>query len=220
MTNQIDRVDDLQIIWKVIVVSRIFILASISAVALLGAGCASDHASSRVASAAFLQAPAAQDAGRDVALKLGQSALVWGDKHTATNLFTRAEQENSTPLNRFNLAAAHQQAGRTGDAMELYATVVLDGKETSGRSLNPANDRQMRTRHFNLAEESKARIDAIVDRARSGPTAATGDDISTPLTAVAAAALDARENPLPGAVQPTPPSLVVAAPVAADQTPG
>lgn len=176
--------------------TRKYFLISIAAVAFSGAGCASNHATSRVASASLLETPAAEDAGRETASKLGQSAVVWCDKHTATNLFTRAEKENSTPLNRFNLATVYEQTGRTGDAMEIYATVVKDGTTTTGRSLNPAEDRSLRTRSFNLAEESQTRMTAIIDRARTGPTASTGSDPVAPMTDTAAAALDVAENPV------------------------
>jgi len=177
--------------------TRKYIAACMAVVALTGAGCASDHAATRMSSADFLMAGSTphNDDGR-VASNLGQSAISWGDKHTALNLFTRAAEQTPTPTNRFNLATAYQQLGRTGDALEMYATVVKDGKTASGLSVNAAKDRTTRTRRFNLAEESQTRMDALFAVASTAPTAATGDETAAPVSDAAAAELDFAENPL------------------------
>lgn len=177
---------------------RIHIASALLILALASAGCASNHETSRVASSGFLANGAvAHNDDQKVSSNLGQSAMAWGDKHTATNLFSRAEKADSTPLNRFNLASAYQQVGRSGDALELYASVVKDGQGVTGKSLNPAKNRNARTLTVNLAEESQRRIDVVIEAAaRGGPTASTGEDNAPLPTNLAAAALDATENPL------------------------
>ena len=177
--------------------TRTNIAACLTAIALTSAACASNHAATRVSSAEFLKAGATPHNDQEkVASNLGQSAIVWGDKHTALRLFTRAEKQKSTPTNRFNLATVYQQLGRTGDAAEMYATVVKDGKGISSLSLNPADDRTTRTRRFDLAEEAQARLDTIFQAASTAPTASTGETEVAVISDEAAAALDFAENPL------------------------
>jgi hypothetical protein len=133
-------------------------LSAIAAACLLASACAT-HQTSRTASASTLALGAGSAntaAGSD-----GLTAMAWGDAWTATNLFEQANDEHSTVLSRFNLAAGYQRTGRLDDAARLYRALAVDGQYVWANSGSDNNDRSAVGRRFNIGEESARRLARI-----------------------------------------------------------
>jgi hypothetical protein len=160
-------------------------------------GCVSTHATSRVDSAEVLSPAqlAADNAARKTAVQ-GETASAWGDWNTSVLLFKKAVDANTTPLNKFNLATAYQRIGQNGQALITYDAVIKEGAGVRVKGLPDRTAPDERTRIYDLADESKARVATLVAVLRTAPTAATSDEEEAALTPQQAAALDAQANPL------------------------
>jgi hypothetical protein len=111
-------------------------------------------------------------------------------------LFKKAVDANTTPLNKFNLATAYQRIGQNGQALITYDAVIKEGAGVRVKGLPDRTAPDERTRIYDLADESKARVATLVAVLRTAPTAATSDEEEAALTPQQAAALDAQANPL------------------------
>jgi len=135
--------------------------AGIALVGLMAAGCATQPSGAIEAASALRSANATFASAAPRNEGAGLVSATNGDNWTAANLFERAERADSTPTNRFNLAAAYQRTGRLQQAASLYRTVAVDGTFTEGVTL-PADDKRGEPiAKVNLAVESQRRLDVM-----------------------------------------------------------
>lgn len=161
---------------------RATILLSACASALVLAGCATmDHSASRAESAATLaNAPtlAASTGAVDVA---AGTAMYFGDRWTATNLFEHAEDGSDSVVRRYNLAQAYESTGRLSEAANLYRTLVADGQFKKVL----ARDESGRLMRANMADQAAERLAAIEPQLAyaSAEGAVAAGDLGTPVSA-------------------------------------
>jgi len=156
--------------------ARIAPLIGLAGAGLLAAACATqNHTLARNDEASFL-ARASQV--HPMALQeTGTEADAYGDKWTAANLYERSVDKDNSVIARFNLANAYERTGRLPEAAALYASLVRDGQFMWGTSGVDYRDRAARLVHFNIADESAARL-AGIERRLSYAANTTGGAIS------------------------------------------
>ena len=171
-------------------------LIAVAGAGLLAAACATqDHSLARLDEARLL---AKADGVHPMALQEGGTeAYAYGDKWTAANLFERSADKDNSVAARFNLAHAYAQTGRLPEAARLYESVIRDGQFMWGVTGVDYRDRGARLRHFNLADESAARLAEIRSqmryaRATAGVISAT--ELGTPTAATIGGSAPALEH--------------------------
>jgi hypothetical protein len=164
--------------------------SAIAAACLLASACATQQ-TSQADSASTLALGAG--ASNTAAASHGMTAMAWGDAWTATNLFEQANDEHSSVVSRFNLAAGYQRTGRLDDAARLYRALTLDGQYTWATAGSDNHDRSAAGRRFNLGDESARRLATIAPAmSRAMVVARAAGDYSVPTSAtVSAPAADA-----------------------------
>lgn len=177
---------------------KLHLAVGLGAIALLSGCASSDLASTRAEAAYALQAPTAEDRG-NMASNRGLAAWSWGDINTSTLLLERAVQADPSPLNKFNLAAAYQTAGRSDEARALYDQVSREGQMVYATTVSPERDRTARNVRFNLADMASLRSAVIQARtpvmAMSPEGASSNVSATVPMSPAEALAADARANP-------------------------
>ena len=162
------------------------IITAVSLCAVVAvSGCATREAS-KSESAVSLADTSRSDA-RYSSEQHGKKAYAWGDKYTAANLFLQAYKADNTVMNRFNLATAYASIGRIGEASDMYASLVPDGRYT-WLTEDSLNGDPSRTMAFNVGVESAKRL-AVLD-AMPQPTGSIGDEVGTGHTNEEARVLD------------------------------
>lgn len=139
--------------------TRVATMLGVSLASLLAVGCATHQTAKLEAAAVLGEAPS--PAADTVANVTGRTAMAWGDRWTATNLFEQAVEGRDTVVNRFNLATGYQTTGRTQAAAALYRELVRDGQFTRALASRGVHDRTTPVRRFNIADESAIRLRAI-----------------------------------------------------------
>jgi tetratricopeptide (TPR) repeat protein len=166
--------------------------AGVAAASLLATACAtSDHQTARLEAARTLANAQSVDFTHHEAI--GRTAVAYGDRWTAANLFERAVDKEATVTGWFNLAATYEQTGRAAQAIPLYQRVVQHGQFLWGVNSRDYRDRAARLERFNLADESAARLARLTQRptfAASGVRSAT--ELGTPAAATVGAATATR----------------------------
>jgi hypothetical protein len=133
-------------------------VGAILAAGLLTSACVTHQTSLRESRSALTKGR--QVTARGAAI-MGMSAMTWGDKWAATNLFERAAAQDASPNARFNLAAGYHATGRVGDAVPIYRSVEIDGLNAWAQTTWEEFDTSVKVRRVNLSEESTRRISAI-----------------------------------------------------------
>jgi hypothetical protein len=95
---------------------------------LLAVGCATHQTARLEAGSVLAEAP--NPNADNVATAVARTSMSYGDTWTAANLFEQAAEARPTVRNRFNLARAYQDTGRTAQAAALYRGVIRDGQYT------------------------------------------------------------------------------------------
>lgn len=136
-------------------------IMAVAVAGLLATACITHETSLRESRSAL--AKGRQVTARGAAI-MGMSAMIWGEKWTATNLFERAVAQEDTPGNRFNLASGYQATGRVADAVPIYRDVVVTGLNAWAQTGWEEFDPSVKVRRVNLSEESTRRL-AMIERA-------------------------------------------------------
>lgn len=187
---------------------RATFLIGAGAAAVTLAGCATmDHADARAEAAATLANAPALAASTNAVDVVGNTAMAWGDRWTATNLYERAANSQASVDRRFNLAAGYESTGRLREAADLYQSVVADGQFVTAIT-NPGvnGGRAYRVNVADLAAVGLARVRTQLAMA-PGIGAVAAGELGTPAAAVVGASAgpvsdaealrrDAIENPL------------------------
>jgi len=166
---------------------RIAPLIGLAGAGLLAAACATqNHTLARNDEAGFL-ARASQV--HPMALQeTGTEADAYGDKWTAANLYERSVDKDNSVAARFNLASAYERTGRLPEAAALYAILIRDGQFMWVTSGVDYRDRAARLVHFNIADESAARLAGIQRRlayaANTTGGAVSASELGTPTAAI------------------------------------
>lgn len=187
--------------------NRAIFLLCAGATTLALTGCATmDHRTSRAESADTLanaQALAASTGAVDVA---ANTAMYFGDRWTATNLYEHAENSGDRLYRRFNLAQGYEATGRLREAADLYRSLAADGEFRAALT----RDETGRMIRVNMADEAARRAAAIEARLTYASTdgVVAAADVGAPVLATVGAApptyitdeealrRDAVENPI------------------------
>ncbi|HEY8616810.1 hypothetical protein [Phenylobacterium sp.] len=166
-------------------------LAGVAAASLMATACATvDHSAARAEAAQTLAN--AQSLDFHVHETVGRTAVAWGDRYTAANLFERAVDKEATVTGWFNLAATYEQTGRPAQAIPLYQRVAQHGQFLWGVTSVDQRNRGAPLERFNLADEATARLARLRERRQFASNAFAATELGTPAAATVGAPTRAR----------------------------
>lgn len=141
--------------------NRVASVLGVAAAGLLATACATQsHDMARTEARTTLASSAALN-GTNAAEVVGKTAMFYGDRYTATNLFERAADKNDTVGKRFNMAAGYESTGRLAEAAALYRVLAVEGEYTYAISGRTSANPDAPLRRFNVADESARRLARI-----------------------------------------------------------